>query len=122
VEFFSGQASARRIPPGGSGTAPRHCGGGPAEGGGFAARYDTESHLNQVVAQLFELQVRQSNSSADRHNARSQLFFAGMLGAQLAVILASIGLAVQRRNLLWGFAAVIGIAALGFGIYVFVYV
>ena len=84
-----------------------------------AARYDTEARYNRTIAELYELKVRLSNLSAERHHLRSQRFFFGMLGAQAAVILASFALAVQRRNLLWGFAAALGLTAAGFGAYVY---
>ena len=84
-----------------------------------AVRYDAEARYNRVIAELYDLQVRQSNSSADRHYLRSERFFYGMLGAQAAVILASFALAVQRRNLLWGFAAMLGLAAVAFSVYVY---
>lgn len=87
-----------------------------------AVRYDAEARYNRTVAELYELQVRQSNVSAARHNLRSQRFFFGMLGAQCAVILSSLALAVQRRSLIWTFAAIIGLAAVGFGIYVYLWI
>ncbi len=86
-----------------------------------ARRYDAEASLNQAVAQLYELQVRQTNASADRHQMRSKKFFYGMLGAQIAVIVATFALAVQRRNVLWGFAAAAGVAAVVFGAYVYLF-
>ncbi|MBK9992164.1 MAG: DUF4337 family protein [Verrucomicrobia bacterium] len=46
----------------------------------FAAlRYDNEARLNQTIANLYELQVRKNNISAERHHGRSQRFFYGML-------------------------------------------
>src|SRR6185503_4759745 len=39
-----------------------------------ARRYDAEARLNQAVASLYELQVRKSNLSAERHHHRSQKF------------------------------------------------
>ncbi len=84
-----------------------------------AARYDAEARFNRGVAELLELRVRMSNISADRHHVRSQRFFFGMLAAQLAVILATFALAVRQRNVLWGFAAAVGVAAIGFGVYVY---
>ena len=42
---------------------------------GYAAqRYDTESRQNQVIAQLLELQVRQSNTSAERQTTAPLLW------------------------------------------------
>ena len=86
-----------------------------------AARYDNEARYNRAIAELSELKVRITNLSAERHHRRSQQFFFGMLGAQLAVILSTFAMAVQRRNLLWSAAAGIGLLALGFGVYVYVW-
>jgi hypothetical protein len=84
-------------------------------------RYDAEARLNQGIAVLHELQVRQSNLSAERHHRRSTRFFFGMLGAQAAVIIATLAMAARQRNLLWSIAAVAGLAALCFAIYVFLF-
>ena len=90
---------------------------------GFAAqRYDTESRQNQIIAQLYELQVRQSNLSAERHHRRSQRFFYGMLVAQLGVIIATFSLAARQRSFLWGVAAAAGVAAVTFAGYVYLFV
>ncbi|MEI7767962.1 MAG: DUF4337 family protein, partial [Phycisphaerae bacterium] len=62
-----------------------------------ALRYETEAKLNQVIANLYELQVRMSNLSAERHHARSQRFFYGMLAAQLGVIVSTFALAARQR-------------------------
>ena len=86
----------------------------------FAAlRYDAEARLNQTIANLLELQVRKSNISAERHHKRSGKFFFGMLAAQAAVIIATFAMAARQRNLLWTLAAVAGIAAVAFAIYVY---
>jgi hypothetical protein len=84
-----------------------------------AARYEAESGLNQTVGYLYELQVRQSNVSAERHHARSQRFFYGMLGAQAAVIIATLAMASRQRNLLWSVAALAGLVAVALAIYVY---
>ncbi len=84
-----------------------------------AQRYDTESRQNQVIAQLYELQVRKSNTSAERHHARSQQFFYGMLAAQMAVIISTFSMAARKKNLLWVLA---GTAAVAFALYVYLYV
>jgi uncharacterized protein DUF4337 len=87
----------------------------------FAAlRYEVEARLNQSIANIFELQVRKSNLSAERHHRRSQKFFYGMLGAQLAVIISTFAIAARQRNLLWSLAAVAGILAVAFAIFVYV--
>lgn len=87
-----------------------------------ARRYDAEAKLNQRVAELYELQVRKSNLAAERHHIRSQRFFYGMLAAQMAVIVATLAMAARKRNLLWSIAAIAGVIAVGFAIYVFLYV
>lgn len=84
-------------------------------------RYDAEARLNQSIAVLHELQVRQSNLSAERHHRRSGRFFFGMLGAQAAVIIATLAMAARQRNLLWSLAALAGIGALLFAGYVFLF-
>ena len=84
-----------------------------------AARYDAEAKLNQSIANLYELQVRKANISAERHHKRSGKFFFGMLAAQAAVIIATLAIAAQKRNFLWSLAAAAGIAAVLFAIYVY---
>jgi hypothetical protein len=83
------------------------------------SRYDAESRLNQAVANVYELQVRQSNLSAERHHRRSQRFFFGMLAAQAAVIISTFSIAAQKRSLLWSLAAAAGLAAIAFAVYVY---
>lgn len=86
-----------------------------------AMRYEVEARLNQAVAVLYELQVRKSNLAAERHHARSQQFFFGMLGAQTGVIIATFAIAARKRNLLWSLAAAAGLLAVLFAIYVYLY-
>ncbi|ACB75494.1 hypothetical protein [Opitutus terrae] len=85
-------------------------------------RYDAEARLNQRIAVLHELQVRQSNLAAERHHRRSTRFFFGMLGAQAAVIIATLAMAARARNLLWSLAAAAGVGALLFAGYVFLFI
>jgi hypothetical protein len=84
-----------------------------------AARYDMEARLNQSIANLYELQVRKINVSAERHHKRSGKFFFGMLAAQAAVIVSTFAIAAQRRSYLWFLAAAAGFAAVIFAIYVY---
>ena len=84
-----------------------------------AMRYEAEARLNQTAGYLYELKVRQSNVSADRHHQRSQRFFYGMLGAQAAVIIATLAMASRQRNLLWSLAALAGLVAVALAIYVY---
>lgn len=84
-----------------------------------AARYDLESRLNRDIANVYELQVRKSNLSAERHHRRSTRFFYGMLGAQAAVIVSTFAMAARQRNWLWSLAAAAGLAAVSFAVYVY---
>lgn len=86
-----------------------------------ALRLDAEAKASRPVADLLELQVRQSNRDAERHRIRSGRFFIGMLAAQLAVVIATFALAVQKRNTIWAVAASLGLAAIGFGVYVYLH-
>jgi Domain of unknown function (DUF4337) len=88
----------------------------------MSARYDVEASLNMAVASVYELQVRKSNLSAERHRKRSGKFFYGMLGAQLAVIIATFAIAARQRNFLWSIAAAAGLIAVSFAAYVYLYV
>jgi len=87
-----------------------------------AARYDTEARLNQAVASVYELQVRQNNLTAERHHRRSGKFFFGMLAAQMAVIIATFSIAARQKSFLWSLAAAAGLAAVSFSLYVYLYV
>lgn len=82
-------------------------------------RYEAEARLNQTIASLYEVLVRKSNLSADRHYARSQRFFYGMLAAQLSVIMSTFATAVRMRNTLWTLAAVAGLFAVALAAYVY---
>lgn len=85
-------------------------------------RYEAEARFNRPVADLLELQVRLFNRDAEHHRARSERFFYGMLASQLAVMIATLSLALQKRNIVWAVAASIGLTAVGFGVYVYLYV
>jgi hypothetical protein len=85
-------------------------------------RYEAEARLNQAIANLYELEVRKSNRSAERHHQRSQRFFFGMLAAQAGVIISTFAMAARKRNMLWGLAAGAGLLAIVFAIYVYLYV
>jgi hypothetical protein len=87
-----------------------------------AARYDAESGLNMAIANIYELQVRKNNISAEHHHQRSAKFFYGMLGAQMAVIISTFAIAARQRSFLWSIAAAAGMAAIGFAAYVYLYV
>ncbi len=86
-----------------------------------ARRYTREARANQESAGLYELQVRRSGLTSERHRSRSKNFFYGMLAAQAAVTIASLSLAVRNRSVLWGLAGVTGLGAVIFGGYVYLY-
>jgi hypothetical protein len=83
------------------------------------ARYDNEARLNQVVGNIYELQVRKANASAERHHTRSDQFFYGMLIAQMGVIISTFAIAARQKNLLWSLAAAAGLLAVSMSAYVF---
>jgi len=87
-----------------------------------AARYNAEARLNQAVASVYELQVRQNNFTAERHHRRSGKFFYGMLAAQMAVILSTFSIAARKKSFLWSIAATAGAAAVSFSLYVYLYI
>jgi hypothetical protein len=82
-------------------------------------RYEVESRLNQVIGNLHEVQVHLSNFRAERHRVRSEQFFYGMLIAQAAVIFSTLAMAARQRNVLWSVAAVAGLIAIAFAVYVY---
>jgi len=84
-----------------------------------ATRYEIEARLNRFIALLYEVQVRKNNLSAERHHKRSGKFFFGMLAAQAAVIVSTFSLAAQKRNFLWSVAAIAGVVAIAFAVYVY---
>ena len=85
------------------------------------ARYDRESKLNQQTAYLYEIAVRKAGWQSDRSRIRSRYFFYGMLGAQAAVTIATLSLAVRERSWMWSVAAAIGLMAVSYAGYVYVF-
>jgi hypothetical protein len=86
-----------------------------------AARHEREAKLNQQTAYLYEVAVRKTSVESDRHRTRSRYFFFGMLAAQAAVTIATISLAVKERSWLWTVAAAIGVLALSYAAYVYLF-
>jgi hypothetical protein len=86
-----------------------------------ARRQRREADYNFKTAGLFEIQVRLNSFTSDRHRTRSKMFFFGMLAAQAGVTIASLSLAVHKRNVLWALAGLAGIAAITFSGYVYLY-
>ncbi len=82
-------------------------------------RYECEARYNQVIAGVYEAQVRKSGITSDKHRRRSYLFFYSMLVAQAGVTVATFALAVRQMSALWGLATLAGLAALAAGLYVY---
>lgn len=86
-----------------------------------ANRLEREARINQQSGYLYELNVRQTSLAADRHLIRSRYFFFGMIAAQAAVVLASLSLAVKERSWLWIIAATVGLLAVSYAGYVYMF-
>jgi len=86
-----------------------------------ARRQRRESDYHLKTAGLYEVQVHLNGFTSDRHRTRSKLFFFGMLAAQAGVTIASLSLAVHKRNVLWALAGLAGIAAVMFSGYVYLW-
>jgi hypothetical protein len=86
-----------------------------------ARRNQREADFNKEVAGLLDIEVRKYSIESDRLRERSKHFFYGMLGAQAAVTIASLSLAVRQRSAFWGLAAAAGLGALLFGGYVYMF-
>jgi hypothetical protein len=86
-----------------------------------ARRYHREAGYNQQAAWPYELQVAKSSAASERHRVRSQWFFAAMLGAQAATATASLALAARQKSTLWSLAGLVGLTALGFSVYIYLY-
>jgi hypothetical protein len=84
-----------------------------------ARRYERESRYNEVIAGLYELDVRKASLESERRRLRSIRIFYAMLAAQAGVTIATLALAVHFRSVLWGLATVAGLAALAAGGYVY---
>jgi hypothetical protein len=86
-----------------------------------ANRLRQDGVYNQQIAWLYEIQVHKSDADAARHRERSMHFFIGMLGAQAGVAISSMALAARRKSVLWGLAGLLGLAAVVFSGYVYLY-
>src|SRR5205823_14219598 len=83
-----------------------------------ARRYRLEANYNSKAGLLYEVRVRRSNLDSDRHRQRSELFFYGMLIAQVGVAVGTFAMS-RRSALLWLLALAAGLASLGFSAYVY---
>ena len=84
------------------------------------ARYDRDAKLNQQTAYLYEVAVQRASWFSERSRTRSRYFFYGMLGAQAAVTIATMSLAVREKSWLWMIAASIGVVALCYAAFIYV--
>jgi hypothetical protein len=82
-------------------------------------RYRAESRLNQGIGYLYEIRVKVSSAESDKHRRKSELFFYAMLAAQIGATISALSLARRTKSVLWLFAAMIGLASIGIGAYVF---
>lgn len=82
-------------------------------------RYRAEATANQWVGFLYEVRVKTSTATSDRHRHRSENFFIAMLAAQVGAVGSSLALARKRRNVMWLLAGTAGLAAVGFGGFVY---
>lgn len=86
-----------------------------------ARRYGREASYNQLLANLYEIQVRKTEQVSERHRIRSKNFFYGMLVAQMGVTIASLTLAIRRKSpVLLGLAFTAGLIAIAFASYIYV--
>lgn len=82
-------------------------------------RYRAEATLNQGVGFLYEVRVKTSTVTSERHRERSQNFFYAMLAAQIGATVSALGLARRNRSVLWLIAGLAGVVAVSFGVYVY---
>lgn len=82
-------------------------------------RYKAEATANQWVGFLYEVRVKTSTAESERHRQRSENFFFAMLAAQVGGVVSSLALARKRRSVLWLVAGLAGLAAVGFGAFVY---
>jgi hypothetical protein len=86
-----------------------------------ARRNTAEAKYNQTIAEILEVQVQYSSLDSDRHRDRSKFFFYGMLAAQAGVTISTLSLAVQKRSLLWAAASLVGMGAVAYAAYIYLF-
>ncbi len=86
-----------------------------------SARLARDAEINQTTAYLYDVAVQRNGIESDRHRTRSRYFFFGMLGAQAAVTIASVALAAKEKSTLWILAAGIGLLAMAYAGYVYLF-
>jgi hypothetical protein len=80
-----------------------------------ARRYSAEAGYTLKEARRYELLVYHSNFESERHMNRKTFLFYAMLTAQAGVTIATLALALRKKSVVWGLAAMAGAAAVGFG-------
>ncbi|MBI3822005.1 MAG: DUF4337 family protein [Planctomycetes bacterium] len=83
-----------------------------------ARRNEADARSNQYSAYLYDVKVLVSSARSDKHLARSYLFLAAMLIAQVGVTIATLAMAVRFKSPIWAVATIAGAIAIGFGVYV----
>jgi hypothetical protein len=84
-------------------------------------RNAAEAKYNQTIAQVLEVQVMYTSLDSDRHRDRSKFFFYGMLAAQAGVTISTLSLAVKKRSLLWAAASLVGMGAVAYAAYIYLF-
>ncbi len=83
-----------------------------------ARRYEDDARANQDAAFLYDVQVLQSSARSDQHLKRSLGFMIAMLVAQVGVTIGSLALMLKYRFPAWAIAALAGLCAIAFGVYI----
>ena len=83
-------------------------------------RYRAESRAEQDIGYLYEIRTKVSAAVSDKYRQKSDYLSYAMLVAQVGAVAASLALARKQRNVLWLFAALVGVAAVSVGGYALV--
>jgi hypothetical protein len=82
-------------------------------------RYLAEAKMNQGLSWYYEVRIRKTTATSDRHWKRSANFFYAMLIAQIGATGGSLALARHKKSALWLFAGLTGVVSVAFGVYVY---
>lgn len=83
-------------------------------------RYRAESRAEQDIGYLYEIRTKVSAAVSDKYRQKSDYLSYAMLVAQVGAVAASLALARKQRNVLWLFAAMVGVVAVSVGGYALV--
>ncbi|MBP3957379.1 hypothetical protein J8F10_19205 [Gemmata sp. G18] len=83
-------------------------------------RYRAESRLNQGIGFLYEIRTKVSAAESDKHRKKSEFLSYAMLVAQIGAVASSLALARKQKNVLWLFAAMVGLVSVVVGGYAFI--